>query len=72
MQQVYCRAPTWKYNLGNTLKWLNNITQRSSTLSSIHSFNDENLSEVAEEWLAILGKSTCIKEEAELNTLKEN
>ena len=72
MQQVYWTAPTWKYNFRNTLTWSNNIAQRYSPLSFIHSVNYENLSVVAEECLTVLGKSICINEQAELNIAKEN
>ena len=61
MQHIYWTAPMWKNNFRNRLTWSNNIAQRSSPLSFIHSVNEENLSVVAEECLTVLGKSIRIK-----------
>ena len=64
MQQVYWRAPTWKYKFKNTLTWSNDVAQRCSRLSPRRM--------VAEQSLTVLGKSICINEQAELNIAKAN
>ena len=70
-KKVFCKYAASLLDFRNILTWSNNIAQLYSPLSFILS-DDENLSVVAEECLIVLGKSTCINEQAELNIAKEN